>query len=861
VNATRNYLTSLKKYYENVKQNFADVSRNGLLSQPLYEDLETSLWSSKTIPGSGLQFDNLIENINKKLGELNYDKVYIETAVADLNLKFKAELDSLIPYISKMGLFKACVAITNPENLNQNPISINEQNRINFFKSFIKDEDLSEISSEQLTWTFLEYYVYIRDKEVNPSVYANVSEKINQWGVYSYIYSESDEKPGSILEAFVTALNGQLVVSGKTTTNRYNDKTTGKFTIKGIRQAIADHINLPVNENYINYYIQEAASFLDYFIVPFIGLEDTTKQQQRLKAVIYDYMKQEWDKIKFMFRDMNLDNVIQTIIDNLRVRRVRRDELYYTTINTIIISRITSAQGYFGDRVILTLLENIFKIKTVVIDSSEQQIHNGSFFAFYDNKGKDGESKVLKGFVKELKFLPSSSSGVKITKDELDAPPFQKNFELMYQKIELEMLKELLVSRSQEIQNGKGRRPSGYQALIDQYNKVAKSMDVLVNILETMNCPFFFSASGGNPATLTKLTEFNDKMSEIFKQVNIIQYLESSARGGVTPLTELTQFFNGNASKKGFLADVIDYYPKFVIQTQDFSEFELSCQRLIPSYVSKEVNFFIAPPIIIQPLGAATGTPVIDDFIFLLCDDISDTYSNIFSFTENRFVYDYREIPAFYNMLIFNSLVKFSKVKRIPFFRYINPDYLQTMFDYKTKLEQNYPEPATSKPIVIENEDIASGVKRSTRTNIGKKPDRLKYGGAPPLGAGYVSTNRGNSVFASNRDSRLSYYVIIDLELYPGKDGIPLAQKAVLACQSRYEKIRQAWAKLFGLVYRPNELYVTGFTAPSTIKNRDSRDNYRSTRTRRNREDERRPRNKTERGRERGRDRRREREG
>ena len=50
----------------------------------------------------------------------------------------------------------------------------------------------------------------------------------------------------------------------------------------------------------------------------------------------------------------------------------------------------------------------------------------------------------------------------------------------------------------------------------------------------------------------------------------------------------------------------------------------------------------------------------------------------------------------------------------------------------------------------------------------------------------------------------LTYYIVIDLELYPGKN-IPLGQKAVLECQGRYENIRKSYADLFGYVYKPNE--------------------------------------------------------
>ena len=66
-------------------------------------------------------------------------------------------------------------------------------------------------------------------------------------------------------------------------------------------------------------------------------------------------------------------------------------------------------------------------------------------------------------------------------------------------------------------------------------------------------------------------------------------------------------------------------------------------------------------------------------------------------------------------------------------------------------------------------------------------------------------------------DSKLTYYVVIDLELYPG-ESIPLFKQPVIACHLRYEKIRQAFADMFGLLYQPLEFYQPGNVSPSAIK-------------------------------------------
>ena len=66
-----------------------------------------------------------------------------------------------------------------------------------------------------------------------------------------------------------------------------------------------------------------------------------------------------------------------------------------------------------------------------------------------------------------------------------------------------------------------------------------------------------------------------------------------------------------------------------------------------------------------------------------------------------------------------------------------------------------------------------------------------------------------NSSYSSNK---WTYYVKIDLNLYPG-ESIPLEDYSSLVCQFRYEKIREIWAELFGTQYAPGI-----FTKPSDSK-------------------------------------------
>ena len=62
---------------------------------------------------------------------------------------------------------------------------------------------------------------------------------------------------------------------------------------------------------------------------------------------------------------------------------------------------------------------------------------------------------------------------------------------------------------------------------------------------------------------------------------------------------------------------------------------------------------------------------------------------------------------------------------------------------------------------------------------------------------------------AKDQKSKLSFYIEIELELYPGT-SVNLFQKGVVKCQSTFERIREAWADIRGVEYRPspmNEAY------------------------------------------------------
>ena len=55
---------------------------------------------------------------------------------------------------------------------------------------------------------------------------------------------------------------------------------------------------------------------------------------------------------------------------------------------------------------------------------------------------------------------------------------------------------------------------------------------------------------------------------------------------------------------------------------------------------------------------------------------------------------------------------------------------------------------------------------------------------------------------AKDQKSKLSFYITIELELFPGTSA-NMFQKSVVKCQSTFERIRESWADIFGFEYRP----------------------------------------------------------
>lgn len=184
-------------------------------------------------------------------------------------------------------------------------------------------------------------------------------------------------------------------------------------------------------------------------------------------------------------------------------------------------------------------------------------------------------------------------------------------------------------------------------------------------------------------------------------------------------------------------------------------------------------------------------------------------YEIMHSNIDNKFIYTFQEMPDYLKYFIFKMQWKFFPGRNASWFGVNN-----VTRDYFNSLQGKYEQVRDNSPERLQN--IANGVDPAL-ASIAIGPRRPIVGGQISNKNRYVSVYNDNSPRIG--DSKLSYYVIIDLELYPG-ESIPLIKQPVIACNLRYEKIRQAFADMFGFAYHPLEFYKRDHMAPSSVKYR-----------------------------------------
>jgi rRNA processing protein Gar1 len=155
---------------------------------------------------------------------------------------------------------------------------------------------------------------------------------------------------------------------------------------------------------------------------------------------------------------------------------------------------------------------------------------------------------------------------------------------------------------------------------------------------------------------------------------------------------------------------------------------------------------------------------------------------------QNRYAFQFSQIPSYIKYLIFLDCYLFvndAEKQNTPFAK---------ITEFGKELSSLYS---------IVNEKRNDKMKT---INPGKK---MQYGGAREdaqfknLATKYMQ----DSPLFSYYDSKLGYYIVVDLELYPG-DSISTTEGIVLSCNSRYQKIWSSLAEMVGQPFQTAELYV-----------------------------------------------------
>ena len=171
-------------------------------------------------------------------------------------------------------------------------------------------------------------------------------------------------------------------------------------------------------------------------------------------------------------------------------------------------------------------------------------------------------------------------------------------------------------------------------------------------------------------------------------------------------------------------------------------------------------------------------------------------YQLFFDSKKRQSVFEFDELPSFIYYSVFNSCAKPSLLsKQTPTNWYFkNSIFNNKMDEMKQKYLLTLREKAREKKVIKErqlraSQDTFSG--GATNSQVLSVPNKNLYTGVSTRSSYYLQDT-----------PKLSYFIVIDLELYPG-ESIPIGEKTVLGCQNRYEKIRKAYAQLFGIKYFP----------------------------------------------------------
>ena len=183
-------------------------------------------------------------------------------------------------------------------------------------------------------------------------------------------------------------------------------------------------------------------------------------------------------------------------------------------------------------------------------------------------------------------------------------------------------------------------------------------------------------------------------------------------------------------------------------------------------------------------------------------------------------IFELQQVPAYIYYLIFNNCFIPNTANN---WYSKDADFKKVLNGLESKFKDYRLKKSNRRRIVAERDARKrSDIFQQGGTQVLSVPNKNLYSSIGNRNSFYSYSNYGSS---SQTGSKLSYYIVIDLDLYPG-ESIPLGEQAVMSCQNRYEKIRQSYAQLFGIQYYPNEFLRQGVVPLKKKKDPEIRSPY-----------------------------------
>lgn len=181
----------------------------------------------------------------------------------------------------------------------------------------------------------------------------------------------------------------------------------------------------------------------------------------------------------------------------------------------------------------------------------------------------------------------------------------------------------------------------------------------------------------------------------------------------------------------------------------------------------------------------------------------SEGYQVVFNMKQKLGIFSLDQLSPYIYYLIFNNCFIIQSDNN---WYSLNADFNHYMEDMLEKFNQSKAQREKRRQIEIERREKT---RKDTIQVGGESSEVLSVPNKNLYSTIGQRSSYGYGSYNSSSDSKLTYYIVIDLELYPG-DSIPLGERSLLACQIRYEKIRKAYAEVFGIQYYPNDFSRNG---------------------------------------------------